>query len=274
MDEPTNFLDLESVDALIGATNKYKGALLLVSHNRTFLLKCAKRYISVVPGKFDIFDDLKTCERATYQFIEEMESGVKVSAQNLVQNNPSADAANSQRDAQAKIAADKAAGAESGVISISSTPAPKPAAPKAAAPAATPAAAAATPAPAPAAKEAATTDKASDKGEIKKAAEDTGLVGRKCTAVWAMDGARYPATIIRDLGNGEVEVDYTGYNEVGIVKVVDVVFKHAGRQNHEGGGAGRQQQSKGGARQQAGHQQPRQQRQSRQPGQRRGSERN
>jgi ATPase subunit of ABC transporter with duplicated ATPase domains len=33
MDEPTNFLDLESVDSLIGACNKYQGALLLVSHN-------------------------------------------------------------------------------------------------------------------------------------------------------------------------------------------------------------------------------------------------
>lgn len=34
LDEPTNFLDLESVDSLIAACNKYAGALLLVSHNR------------------------------------------------------------------------------------------------------------------------------------------------------------------------------------------------------------------------------------------------
>jgi ATPase subunit of ABC transporter with duplicated ATPase domains len=39
LDEPTNFLDLESVDSLIAACNKYAGALLLVSHNRDFLKK-------------------------------------------------------------------------------------------------------------------------------------------------------------------------------------------------------------------------------------------
>jgi ATPase subunit of ABC transporter with duplicated ATPase domains len=73
MDEPTNFLDLESVDSLISATNKYTGALLLVSHNRVFLKKCAKQYLSVVPGAFNVYDDMKTCERATYSFIAELE---------------------------------------------------------------------------------------------------------------------------------------------------------------------------------------------------------
>jgi ATPase subunit of ABC transporter with duplicated ATPase domains len=58
MDEPTNFLDLESVDSLIAATNKYTGALLLVSHNRGFLKKCARQYLSVVPGAFNVYDDL------------------------------------------------------------------------------------------------------------------------------------------------------------------------------------------------------------------------
>jgi len=75
MDEPTNFLDLESVDSLISATNKYPGALLLVSHNRGFLKKCARQYLSVVPGHFNIYDDLKSCERATYSFIAELEDG-------------------------------------------------------------------------------------------------------------------------------------------------------------------------------------------------------
>jgi ATP-binding cassette subfamily F protein 3 len=73
MDEPTNFLDLESVDSLISATNKYPGALLLVSHNRGFLKKCARQYLSVVPGAFNVYDDLKACERATYSFIAELE---------------------------------------------------------------------------------------------------------------------------------------------------------------------------------------------------------
>lgn len=75
MDEPTNFLDLESVDSLISACNKYRGALLLVSHNRDFLRKCAKQFLSVVPGQFLLFDELKRAEQATYTFIAEMEEG-------------------------------------------------------------------------------------------------------------------------------------------------------------------------------------------------------
>jgi len=78
MDEPTNFLDLESVDSLISACNKYRGALLLVSHNRDFLRKCAKQYLSVVPGQFLLFDELKRAEQATYSFIAEMEEGTSV----------------------------------------------------------------------------------------------------------------------------------------------------------------------------------------------------
>lgn len=80
MDEPTNFLDLESVDSLISACNKYRGALLLVSHNRDFLRKCAKQYLSVVPGQFLLFDELKRAEQATYSFIAEMEEGGNVKA--------------------------------------------------------------------------------------------------------------------------------------------------------------------------------------------------
>jgi len=88
LDEPTNFLDLESVDSLISACNKYQGALLLVSHNRDFLKKCAKQYLSVVPGSFNLYDDLKTAERATYSFIQEMESGGKVSGKSAIMENP------------------------------------------------------------------------------------------------------------------------------------------------------------------------------------------
>jgi ATPase subunit of ABC transporter with duplicated ATPase domains len=87
LDEPTNFLDLESVDSLIAACNKYAGALLLVSHNRDFLKKCARQYLSVVPGKFLLFDNMKDAERSTYTFIAEMEEGGSVSAQDLVKKN-------------------------------------------------------------------------------------------------------------------------------------------------------------------------------------------
>jgi len=88
LDEPTNFLDLESVDSLIAACNKYKGALMLVSHNRDFLKKCAKQFLSIVPGRFNIYDDLKTAEKSTYTFIQEMESGQKISAKTAIMDNP------------------------------------------------------------------------------------------------------------------------------------------------------------------------------------------
>jgi ATPase subunit of ABC transporter with duplicated ATPase domains len=78
MDEPTNFLDIETVDALISATNKYVGSLLLVSHSRLFLNKCATTYLSIVPGQFLIFDTLAECEKSTYTFIAELENGGKV----------------------------------------------------------------------------------------------------------------------------------------------------------------------------------------------------
>jgi ATPase subunit of ABC transporter with duplicated ATPase domains len=86
MDEPTNFLDLASIDSLISATNKYKGALLLVSHNRGFLLKCATQFLSIVPGQFLLFNDLKSCEQSTYTFIADLEAGASISAKDLVQN--------------------------------------------------------------------------------------------------------------------------------------------------------------------------------------------
>lgn len=86
MDEPTNFLDLASIDSLISATNKYRGALLLVSHNRGFLLKCATQFLSIVPGQFLLFNDLKSCEQSTYSFIADLEQGITISAKDLVQN--------------------------------------------------------------------------------------------------------------------------------------------------------------------------------------------
>jgi ATPase subunit of ABC transporter with duplicated ATPase domains len=88
LDEPTNFLDLESVDSLISACNKYKGALLLVSHNRDFLKKCAKQFLSIVPGRFELYDDLKTAEKSTYTFIQEMEAGGKISGKTAIMENP------------------------------------------------------------------------------------------------------------------------------------------------------------------------------------------
>jgi len=83
MDEPTNFLDIESVDSLISAANKFPGALLVVTHSRQFLRKCARSFLSVTPGQFLEFADMKEAESATYTFIQELESGVKIDASAL-----------------------------------------------------------------------------------------------------------------------------------------------------------------------------------------------
>jgi len=192
MDEPTNFLDLESIDALIAATNKFQGALLLVSHNRGFLLKCAKQYLSVVPGKFELFDELKKCERATYQFIEEMEAGVKVGAQGLVAQNPSADASLSVRTGAAAAVAEKP---KDEVMTIGSAPVKKAAAP--------------------------VTEKKTVKIKIPK--EEAALVGKTVTATWAADGGRYAATVLRNVGLGKVEVQFNGYPDKASVFIKDVV---------------------------------------------------
>lgn len=78
MDEPTNFLDLESVDSLITACNKYKGAMLLVTHSRHMLHSCGNIYLSITPGQFKFFDNISDCEKATYRFIKDIEEGTRI----------------------------------------------------------------------------------------------------------------------------------------------------------------------------------------------------
>lgn len=188
MDEPTNFLDMESVDALIGATLKFKGALLLVSHNRGFLNGCVNTYLSITPGRFEVFNNLKACERATYQFIEEMEGGGGLKA-----------GANSMTNTLTKV---KVAAAQPNAIAISiAKPAPAP------------------PKPIEEKKEEKVVE---DKPKVVKpqVACDESLIGTECLAVYKADGREYPAVIKRVFPNsGEVTVEYIGYNENAILKM-------------------------------------------------------
>ncbi|WP_240609365.1 ABC-F family ATP-binding cassette domain-containing protein [Flavipsychrobacter stenotrophus] len=55
LDEPTNHLDMQSVDMLIDALNKYKGTLILVSHDRYFISKTANRIWNIEDGKINDF---------------------------------------------------------------------------------------------------------------------------------------------------------------------------------------------------------------------------
>lgn len=189
LDEPTNFLDLESVDSLISACNKYPGALLLVSHNRDFLKRCAKTFLSVVPGQFLFFNDLKTAEQKTYSFITEMEEGGKVGADALSKTPGGGSVHSSQKvgddSASAAAATEKPKRAEDGSISISMSSTPKPT-PK-------PAAAAAAP---------------------------TYTVGEKIQAIWT-DGKWYAATI-KKVEKDKYTVTYTQYGNTTTVPVTGI----------------------------------------------------
>ncbi len=49
MDEPTNHMDMESIEALNTALDKYKGTLIFVSHDREFVSSLATRIIDIRP---------------------------------------------------------------------------------------------------------------------------------------------------------------------------------------------------------------------------------
>eukprot|EP00009_Paramoeba_aestuarina_P008405 CAMPEP_0201510192 /NCGR_PEP_ID=MMETSP0161_2-20130828/2981_1 /ASSEMBLY_ACC=CAM_ASM_000251 /TAXON_ID=180227 /ORGANISM="Neoparamoeba aestuarina, Strain SoJaBio B1-5/56/2" /LENGTH=832 /DNA_ID=CAMNT_0047905335 /DNA_START=37 /DNA_END=2535 /DNA_ORIENTATION=- len=87
MDEPTNFLDLDSVDSLIKAANKFSGGLIVVTHNRDFLRRCSKNFLSIVPGQFQELADMRSAERATYSFISAMEEGRAIDAKSAIVQN-------------------------------------------------------------------------------------------------------------------------------------------------------------------------------------------
>lgn len=53
LDEPTNHLDLESVIWLEGFLNEYRGGILFISHDRTFINRLANRVIEIEHGKLN-----------------------------------------------------------------------------------------------------------------------------------------------------------------------------------------------------------------------------
>jgi ATP-binding cassette, subfamily F, member 3 len=55
LDEPTNHLDMHSCDLLIDALNKYKGSLILVSHDRYFISKTANKIWEIVDHEIKEF---------------------------------------------------------------------------------------------------------------------------------------------------------------------------------------------------------------------------
>ncbi len=53
LDEPTNHLDLEAIEALVEGLKHYDGTLVLVSHDRWFVSKLARRIIEIEPYGID-----------------------------------------------------------------------------------------------------------------------------------------------------------------------------------------------------------------------------
>ncbi len=55
MDEPTNHMDMESIESLNTALEKYKGTLIFVSHDREFVSSLATRIIEIKPEGIDSY---------------------------------------------------------------------------------------------------------------------------------------------------------------------------------------------------------------------------
>ncbi|MBO0346186.1 ABC-F family ATP-binding cassette domain-containing protein [Roseibium sp. CAU 1637] len=68
LDEPTNHLDIDSREALVHALNDYKGAVLLISHDRHLVEACADQLWLVHDGKVAPYDgDMEDYKRLILQ---------------------------------------------------------------------------------------------------------------------------------------------------------------------------------------------------------------
>ena len=56
MDEPTNHLDLDSLDWLIKFLKNYKGAVVIVSHDKRFINEVTNKTLEIYLGKFNTFN--------------------------------------------------------------------------------------------------------------------------------------------------------------------------------------------------------------------------
>ncbi|MBT5827742.1 MAG: ABC-F family ATP-binding cassette domain-containing protein [Alphaproteobacteria bacterium] len=57
LDEPTNHLDMESAEALMSAVNNFEGAVVMVTHDESFLKKIANKLIIYDNGRVFMHDD-------------------------------------------------------------------------------------------------------------------------------------------------------------------------------------------------------------------------
>ena len=104
LDEPTNHLDLQATEWLEGWIRQYHGAVLLVSHDRTFLENTAQRVIDMragtvksYPGDFRKFIQLRAEEEAWQAELAGRQAGEIAKMDEFVRR-----FMNSQRTAQAR----------------------------------------------------------------------------------------------------------------------------------------------------------------------------
>ena len=55
MDEPTNHLDFDTVNALAEALAEFKGTLITVSHDRSFIKRVANKIIEIRNGQVEVY---------------------------------------------------------------------------------------------------------------------------------------------------------------------------------------------------------------------------
>jgi macrolide transport system ATP-binding/permease protein len=108
LDEPTNHLDFASLEWLESYLSNYKGAIMLVSHDRQFLNRTINQIFEIdehthhlkkYDGNYDAFVIAKTAERATWEEdyerqqeeIKELRKRIREIARNVAHNRPPKD---------------------------------------------------------------------------------------------------------------------------------------------------------------------------------------
>ncbi len=108
LDEPTNHLDFASLEWLESYLSNYKGAILLVSHDRQFLNRTVNQIFEIdehthhlkkYDGNYDAFVKAKAAERAAWEEdyerqqeeIKELRKRVRETARNVAHHRPATD---------------------------------------------------------------------------------------------------------------------------------------------------------------------------------------
>jgi len=66
MDEPTNWIDMDTIEALILAIHNFVGAVLVISHDQYFLRNVATEYWALSNNRIKIFDSFDECKKFSY----------------------------------------------------------------------------------------------------------------------------------------------------------------------------------------------------------------